>query len=170
MARHTVDLSQWTCLPVGDASCFVARSKYDITRDFVREINPEITTIFIKEIFCSYPKNKVVNITFLPDECTDRLVDAFVRRRFGVVIHPLVMGILHEVGHIMTYNEQLARERAIIYYMLRLDFDYNRFYEFTNMYFAIPSEFEATRWGVEYYLSHKEQCDNFLKEIGYEVE
>jgi hypothetical protein len=105
----------------------------------------------------------------MPNEY-DSIYDAFVRDRFGVSINPFLIGLLHEIGHIMSFDETLDRERSIIYYLLDLDFDFERFRDFTNMYFAIPSEFEATKWGVEYYLSHKEQCDNFLKEIGYEVE
>ena len=168
MAKLTIDLNKWVELPKCDAS-FAPRSIYDITRDFVRTINPEITTMFIEDEFYAVCSEKVINLTFVPNEY-DSIYDAFVRDRFGVSINSFLIGLLHEVGHIMTFDETLDRERSIIYYLLDMDFDYERFRDFTNMYFAIPSEFEATKWGVEYYLSHKEHCDNFLKEIGYEVE
>ena len=168
MAKLTIDLNRWVELPKCDAS-FAPRSIYDITRDFVRSIDPEITTTFIEDEFYAICSEKVINLTFKPNEY-DSIYDAFVRDRFGVSINSFLMGCLHECGHLMTFDETLDRERSIIYYLLDLDFDFERFRDFTNMYFAIPSEFEATRWGVEYYLSHKEHCDNFLKEIGYEVE
>jgi hypothetical protein len=107
-------------------------------------------------------------LTFKPDEY-DSLYDNFLMTHFGISMNPFLAGMLHEIGHIMTFDKQLDRERSILYKLLEIDFQIERFVDFTNMYFAIPSEFEATRWGVEYYLSHKEHCDNFLKEIGYEA-
>ena len=80
-------------------------------------------------------------------------------------LYTYVFGILHEVFHIITYDENLDRDRDILYYMLQLDFKEERYEEFTRMYFSIPSEFAATEGAVNYYLSHKELCDNFLKEI-----
>ena len=160
--------NEWKALPVGEVS-FAPRSIYDITRDFVRSINPEIKTTFFENEFYAISSEKIINLTFVPDEF-DGLYDAFLREHFGISINPFLIGMLHEIGHIMTFDETLDHERSIIYYLLDIDFDYKRFRDFTNMYFAIPSEFEATKWGVEYYLSHKEHCDNFLKEIGYEVE
>lgn len=160
-----MDMQTWKSLPLGASMDFVPRSIYDITRDFVKSIDSEITVTFYEEEFYAICDMKTINVTFLPDDM-DSLFDEFVYKHFGVHIHPVLMGCLHECGHIMTFDEDLDHERSIIYYMLDLDFDVERYRDFTNMYFAIPSEFEATRWGVEYYLSHKEQCDNFIKEIG----
>lgn len=168
MARLEIDLNRWTEIAPIDAS-FAPRSIYDITREFVRNIDSEITTTFVEDDFYAISSEKVINLTFVPNEY-DSLYDAFVYDHFGVSIHPFLAGMLHEIGHIMTFDKQLDRERSIIYYLLDLDFDIERFRDFTNMYFAIPSEFEATKWGVGYYLTHKAECDNFLKEIGYEVE
>ncbi len=160
---------KWKSLPLGASTDFVARrSIYDITRDFIHSINPEVTVTFIEDEFYAICSIKTINITFKPDEY-DSLFDSFVYKNFGVHINPLLMGCLHELGHIMTFDEQLDRERSIIYYLLDIDFEFERWREFSNMYFTIPSEFEATRWGVEYYLSNKEFCDNFLREIGYEA-
>lgn len=168
MAKLEITFEDWTRLPVGSVDFAPQRSIYDITRDFVHSIDPEITTTFLEDEFYAICSEKVINLTFMPNEY-DSIYDAFVRDRFGISINSFLMGCLHECGHLMTFDETLDRERSIIYYLLDLDFEVERFRDFTNMYFAIPSEFEATRWGVEYYLSHKEQCDNFIKEIGYEA-
>lgn len=160
---------KWKSLPLGASTDFVARrSIYDITRDFVRSINSEVIITFQEDEFYAITGAKIINVTFKPDEL-DGLFDSFVYKYFGVHINPLLMGILHELGHIETFDDDLDRERSIIYYLLDIDFEIERWRDFTNMYFAIPSEFEATRWGVEYYLSNKEFCDNFLREIGYEA-
>lgn len=169
MAKFKNTFENWTMLPVGSVDFIPQRSIYDITREFVKSIDPEITATFLTDEFYAISSEKIINLTFKPDEY-DGLYDNFLVDRFGISMNPFLAGLLHEVGHIMTFDETLDRERSIIYYLLDLDFEVERFRDFTNMYFAIPSEFEATKWGVEYYLSHKEHCDNFLKEIGYEVE
>lgn len=158
--------NKWKALPAGEVSFvpFVPRSIYDITRDFVHSIDPEITITFYEDEFYAICSTKTVNITFrYQDE--DSLFDAFVQKHFGVSINPILMGILHEVFHILTYDEQLDRERSILYYMLNIDFECERYKDFTNMYFAIPSEFEATAGGVNYYLTHKKECEDFLREV-----
>ena len=38
--------------------------------------------------------------------------------------------------------------------------------EYNHHYFLIPMEFEATAWGVEYYESHKEECDELIRKLG----
>ena len=167
MARLEIDLNKWVELPKCNTS-FAPRSIYDITREFVRSIDPEVTVTFIEEEFYAISTTKIINVTFNPSEY-DGLFDEFVYKYFNIHINPFLMGCLHELGHIMTFDEQLDRERSIIYYLLDVDFEIERWRDFSNMYFAIPSEFEATRWGVNYYLTHKAECDNFLKEIGYEA-
>lgn len=162
-------LEDWKRLPIGSADFAPQRSIYDITREFVRSINPEITTIFEKNVFCAWSREKIINVIFHSDNPFQYVYDTFVYETFDILIHPFLAGVLHEIGHVMTFDEQLDKERSILYKMLDIDFDAERADDFAIMYFNIPSEFEATRWGVEYYLSHKEHCDNFLKEIGYEA-
>ena len=168
MAKFEITFEDWKRLPVGSADFAPQRSIYHITREFVRSIDPEITTTFLEDEFYAISSKKIINLTFKPNEY-DSLYDDFLMTHFGISMNPFLSGMLHEIGHIMTFDRQLDRERSILYYLLNIDFEVERFRDFTNMYFAIPSEFEATRWGVEYYLSHKEHCDNFLKEIGYEA-
>ena len=168
MAKLEITFEDWTRLPVGSADFAPQRSIYDITREFVKSINPEITTTFLEDEFYAISGEKIINLTFKPDEYGS-LYDDFLMAHFGISMNPFLAGVLHEIGHVMTFDMQLDRERSILYKLLDIDFQIERFVDFTNMYFTIPSEFEATRWGVEYYLSHKEHCDNFLKEIGYEA-
>ena len=168
MAKLKITFEDWKRLPIGSADFAPQRSIYDITREFVKLIDPKITTTFLEDEFYAKSQSKIINLTFKPNEY-DSLYDDFLIDHFGISMNPFLAGMLHEIGHIMTFDRQLDRERSIIYYLLNLDFDVERFRDFTNMYFAIPSEFEATKWGVGYYLTHKAECDNFLKEIGYEA-
>ena len=140
---------------------------YDAIRSFVYSINPKIKVrISHKEFYarCGY---NLINVCIGRNEAEDQVFDDFVQRKFGISVNPFLMGILHEVGHIMTFDEDLDHDRSILYFMLQINFKEERWQEYSDMYFQIPSEFEATKWAVNYYLSHKEFCDNFLKEIGY---
>ena len=168
MAKLEITFEDWTRLPIGSVDFAPQRSIYDMTREFVKSIDPEIVVTFMEDDFYAISQSKIINLTFKPDEY-DSLYDDFLMDRFGISMNPFLAGVLHEIGHVMTFDRQLDYERSILYKLLDIDFQIERFVDFTNMYFAIPSEFEATRWGVEYYLSHKEYCDNFLKEIGYEA-
>ena len=146
-------------------SIFPTHKTHSLIKEFVQSIDPEIKVHMSGNEFYCIISEKLINVPFVSDSEGDRLFDEFVMDRFGKSINPYLMGILHEVFHIITYDENLDRDRDILYYMLQLDFKEERYEEFTRMYFSIPSEFAATEGAVNYYLSHKEQCDNLMKEI-----
>lgn len=140
-----------------------------LVRDFIHSIDSELMVQFVDDEFYVYIADKLINVAFNNDPLGDRLYTEFVEESFGVSANPFLLGILHECGHVFTYSEVRDRERDVLYYMLQCNFKEEEFETYTKMYFAIPSEFNATKWGVEYYLSHKTDCDNFLKEIEYEA-
>lgn len=142
---------------------------YDIIKDFIKSIDPDIKVQMSGDEFYCIISEKLVNVPFVSDSEGDRLFHDFILDRFGVSVNPYLIGILHEVAHIITFDTNLDKDRDILYFMLQLDFKEERYEEFTRMYFSIPSEFTATEWAVNYYLSHKELCNNFIKEIEYEA-
>ena len=146
-------------------SIFPTHKTHELIKEFVQSIDPEIKVHMSGDEFYCIISEKLINVPFVSDSEGDRLFDEFVMDRFGKSINPYLMGILHEVGHIKTFDSNLDKDRDILYFMLQLDYTNERYEEFTNMYFSIPSEFAATEWAVNYYLSHKEQCDNLMKEI-----
>ena len=144
---------------------FSVNETHQLVKAFVNLIDPDIKVHMSGDEFYCIIDEKLVNVPFASDPEGDRLIYEIILDRFGVAINPYLIGILHECGHIMTFDENLDKDRDILYYMLQLDFKEERYEEYTRMYFSIPSEFAATEWAVNYYLSHKELCDNFLKEI-----
>jgi hypothetical protein len=148
---------------------FPTHKTHRLIKEFVQSIDPEIKVHMSGDEFYCIISEKLINVPFVSDSEGDRLFYDFVVDRFGESINPYIMGICHEIGHIMTFDPNLDKDRDILYFMLQLDFTAERYEEFTNMYFSIPSEFAATEWAVNYYLSHKEQCDNLMKEIEYEA-
>ena len=146
-------------------SIFSTHKTYELIKEFVQSIDPEIKVHMSGNEFYCIISEKLINVPFVSDSEGDRLFDEFVMDRFGKSINPYLMGICHEIGHIMTFDPDLDKDRDILYFMLQLDYTNERYEEFTRMYFSIPSEVAATEWAVNYYLSHKEQCDNLMKEI-----
>ena len=136
-----------------------------LVRDFIHAINPEIMVQFGSNEFYVYIDEKLVNVTFNNEPLGDYLFHEFIEEHFHISANPFLMGILHEIGHIFTYDEKTNHEREVLYYMLQCNFKEEEFDTYTKMYFAIPSEFNATKWGVEYYLTHKDFCDTFLNRL-----
>ena len=78
------------------------------------------------------------------------------------------MSILHEVGHIMTATDEIRDNRFLldnIYSFLYSENAINEL-EYFNSYFDIPAEYDATLWGINYYIQNKEKCDKLAKQLG----
>ena len=136
-----------------------------LIKAFVKTIDPEIKVGLSNDEFYCLIDEKFVNVPFTSDEEGDRLICEFVLDKFGVSMHPFLLGLCHEIGHIKTYNEELDDERSVLYYMLQLDFKEENYEDYSRMYFSIPSEFAATEWAVKFYLANKEFCDNFVRQM-----
>lgn len=135
-----------------------------IITQFVHKIDSSIQIDFDDD-FCADVVNKIIYVESKEHIEEDRLIQEFVQKKFNVLIDPFLIGILHEVGHIMTYDEQKNDERSILYALLAINYNEKEYEEYSKMYFSIPAEFEATKWAVNYYVNHKKLCDNFLKEL-----
>ena len=82
MAKLEITFEDWTRLSVGSVDFAPQRSIYDITREFVKSIDSEITTTFLEDEFYAISSEKIINLTFKPDEY-DSLYDDFLINRFG---------------------------------------------------------------------------------------
>ena len=135
-----------------------------IITKFVHKIDSSIQIDFDDD-FCADVVNKIIYVESKEHIEEDRLIQEFVQEKFNVLMDPFLIGILHEVGHIMTYDEQKNDERSILYALLAINYNEKEYEEYSKMYFSIPAEFEATKWAVNYYINHKKLCDNFLNEL-----
>lgn len=137
-------------------------------RSFINEINP-----MYKVEFQEYDTevdiiNKIIYVgkTFEPE--TDDYYREFVNR-----IHPefeiknlFLLTLLHEVGHIMTWNEQIANEKAIIYDLIELEYNAEcaTQEEKKNLcmnYYNIALERNATEWGIWFAETHQELIEKY---------
>lgn len=130
--------------------------------DFVWSIDDFIDVDFNTSEFCVDIENECVFIPLNPREEESKMFMDFIGEEYGEYdMDADVLGILHEIGHIFTYDESLARAREIKVLKLRLDFDAAvadlKAYNFA--YFRIPAEINATDWAVDYYNMNREKCE-----------
>lgn len=80
------------------------------------------------------------------------------------------LSILHEIGHIMTRNQETLDNRDLqenIYNFLEEQkIITNEEHNFA--YFSIPCERRATMWGVEFYKDNEELCKQIIEKINLE--
>jgi len=104
-------------------------------------------------------------IIYIPIEANKEDTDMFMhfieQEYKEYELDPTVIGILHEVGHIMTYDEDLDKAREIAVLRMRLNF--NNFElsleEYNFNYFKLPAELNATNWAIDFYRNNREKCD-----------
>ena len=130
--------------------------------DFVWSIDDFIDVDFNTSEFCVDIENECVFIPLNPREEESKMFMDFIEEEYGEYdMDADVLGILHEIGHIFTYDESLARAREVKVLRLRLDFDAaaSNLKEYNFAYFRIPAEIHATDWAVDYYNMNHEKCD-----------
>lgn len=92
----------------------------------------------------------------------------YKRQEFYTPIHYTLICILHEIGHIMTKDDELLENGY------KLNCIYNFMYqqnvldeeELNDAYFAIPCESLATKWAVEYFKNNRESCCELAEKLG----
>lgn len=85
-------------------------------------------------------------------------------------INTMVYGILHEIGHLRTFNPKKSDERArmdsVLQY-LYLDGDIDK-HIYQQAYMDLPSEKEATAWAIAYSERHEKELLKIQPLIGEE--
>ena len=133
-------------------------------RKFIREIDEDFKLSFGDAFEVDIPEEEIF-ATFNKDEEIDKIFLKFLKKEFNIEIDMFLISLLHEVGHIMTYDDDMNDDRSVVYGLLKVQFDEGKanIEEYNDMYFHIPAEFEATAWGVQYYLENKEKCDKLVR-------
>lgn len=137
----------------------------ELVKAFVNNIDSSIEVIFDEEEFFADIYDNSIAVTFNQDYETDELYSFFICENFGIRPNIFVMSILHEIGHLMTNDDEMLDERDTIYNLLKVNYEVNHNYiDYNRMYFNIPAEYEATAWAVDFYRQHKDMCDAFARE------
>ena len=135
-----------------------------IIEKFVHSIDSTIEVGF-NHNFCADISEYKIYIEDYEHPIEDKLIQNFIKEQFGIIIHPFLIGILHEIGHLMTYEAELDEQRTIMYALLAYIYDETQYEQYSEVYFKIPAELAATTWAVEYYKNNTKHCEHFLDEL-----
>ena len=137
-------------------------------KKLIKSINKNIKVVFHKgQLECDII-NKIVYVGSKNSDIADRLFSDFVKENCSECkYNAFLMGILHEVGHIMTWNEELDKDRDEQYSLMKVAYKLGLYDADTlnKEYFKIPLELNATKWGIEYAMSHRRKMNKLDKKI-----
>lgn len=139
--------------------------KIKILNDFIKTINKNYRVFKDKREFTSDWEEGKVWVCFTSNEEDDKLFMDYIKNKYKIEIDTFLMSFLHEIGHLETETGLLSDTRAIELFTLELLFDNSEITkeEYFKRYFEIECETLATEWGVNYYLTHQEQCQALVK-------
>ena len=124
-------------------------------KKYLKNIDNEIKIKFGKCFECD-TENKIVWIPLKDNKTEAQMFKNWYEKYFNEkltnkdLVH---ISALHEVGHIMTWTQELENERAEMYGLMQVAHTYQLMSteELNNEYFEIPMELIATQWGRKYY-------------------
>lgn len=129
---------------------------------FIKEVGEEYGVKFHKyDLECDV-YDEIIYVGETYDKRTDLYFKNFVNKLNPECskINPFLLSLLHEIGHIETYTDEMSDEKDAIYALLEMKYDGEeeisdeRLEEYCDLYFNIPLEINATWWGIDYALSH----------------
>lgn len=131
-------------------------------KSFIQEINPMLKVEFQEwDLECDV-FDEIVYVGKTYDKRTDRYFRQFVNELNPECarVNLFLLSLLHEIGHIETWDDEIADEKDAIYGLLKMQFDDEenlddaKMKEYCDLYYRIPLEQNATEWGIEFALSH----------------
>ena len=144
------------------------KKEKQLIKDFVKSINPELK-IFYQEIFeCDIYEEEIFigKKEFTSDT---RMFMEWFQKEFPLCkdCHWWLISLLHEIGHVETYEEVKHDKREIIYSILKMAFEMGdvSIVKLNNAYFNLPAEYDATYWAASYYLSNTDKCNALLSQL-----
>lgn len=140
------------------------KSKIAIVREFVKSIDSNYRVRYSNQCECDID-NEVIYINFKMDNEVEKIFESFCKKTFGEVFPRVLISILHEVGHIETFDDDRNEERYERYALLQILWDNTEIDKETlhHRYYNLPGEIEATTWAVDYIRNNRKKCENFLK-------
>ena len=124
-------------------------------RKYIKNIDSEIKVKFGKCFECDTDK-KIVWLALKDNKQDSKMFKNWYEKYFNETLTDkdlLYISALHEVGHIMTWTQELEDERTKMYNTMKIAHIYQLMstQELNEQYFEIPMELIATEWGRNYY-------------------
>lgn len=139
-----------------------------VLQKFVDTIDNEIVVDKSDRYECD-PLNKEVFVSNKDYEELDyQFLEWFQEQPEFTEMNIVLLSILHEIGHCMTYQEQRNEQRDTIENMLVFMFEQGAITEkeMNFAYFSIECERLATMWGVEYFKNNRKKCLELAEMLG----
>ena len=139
-------------------------------KQFVHKIDKTIKVKFGRCLQCDV-ENATIYVNNKTDAIDVKTFNEYVQElEKGCPFNSLLLGILHEIGHIYTYdednNEGWNRDTNLLQILFQNDKisaeDFNR------LYIRLPLEANATQWAVDFTKLNKSLCERYQKKIGKE--
>ena len=136
-------------------------------KKFVKAISPDIKVKFGRTLECE-PTENTIYIAFKSNKVDKETFMEYVKELDNTCnFNDLVLGILHEIGHIFTYDEEdeepYLRDTkllSLLYQEQKLSAkDINRFY------LRLDMESKATKWAIEFAQANQEFVSRFQKQV-----
>ena len=136
-------------------------------KKFVKQISPDIKVKFGRALECE-PTENTIYVSFKSDEIDKKTFMEYVKELDNTCqFNDLVLGILHEIGHIFTYDEndekpylQDTELLSLLYKEQMLSAE-----ELNRFYLRLDMESKATKWAIEFAQANKMFVSRFQKQI-----
>lgn len=144
--------------------------KYYVKK-FVKQIDKTIKVKFGKRLECE-PTANTIYVNNVTDKIDTKTFNEYVRElNSKCKFSSFILGILHEIGHIYTYEEQNEEEYNRDTELLSLLFQEKKLTDEQVNYFylRLPLESNATKWAIEFAMLNKNFCKYYQKKLGKEI-
>lgn len=140
-------------------------------KQMVKQIDKSIKVKFGKRLECEPTENTIYvnNKTDIIDIVTFR--DYVKELNSKCKFNTLLLGILHEIGHIYTYEEQNEEDYNRDTKLLSLLFQEKKLSakQLNEFYVRLPLEANATKWAIDFAMQNKKFCKYYQNKIGKEI-
>ena len=124
-------------------------------RKMIKSIDKGIKVKFGKAFECDTDR-KIVWLALKDNTQDSVMFKTWYEKHFNETLTKkdlVYISALHEVGHIMTWTQELEDERTEMYGLMEVAHNYQlmSIQELNEQYFEIPMELIATEWGRAYY-------------------
>ena len=140
-------------------------------KQMVKQIDKSIKVKFGKCLQCEPAENTIYvnNKTDIIDIVTFR--DYVKELNSKCKFNTLLLGILHEIGHIYTYEEQNEEDYNRDTKLLSLLFKEKKLSakQLNEFYVRLPLEANATKWAIDFAMQNKKFCKYYQNKIGKEI-
>ena len=140
-------------------------------KQMVRKIDKTIKVKFSKCLECEPTKN-IIYVNNKTDKIDIKTFSEYVKElNSKCKFNTLLLGILHEIGHIYTYDKQNEEDYNRDTKLLSLLFRENKLTveQVNYFYLRLPLESNATKWAIDFAMQNKKFCKYYQNKIGKDM-